>query len=152
MGKTDQGLIVLWMAAHHWKRPLRYIGFGGHGKQVRDVLHIDDFCDLVVDQLQNFDAYQGNRYNAGGGPSNAASLHELTTLCEQITGNQIPITPDPETRPADVKLYITDNRRLTADHDWTPQRTLAQTLESIHHWLTNAGDDIKTVLLGGVRP
>ena len=147
MGKTDQGLIVLWMAAHHWKRPLRYIGFGGQGKQVRDVLHIVDFCGLLVDQTHNFGAYQGNRYNAGGGPSNAVSLQELTALCEQITGNQIPIAADPETRPADVKLYITDNRKLTTHHNWTPQRTLPQTLESIHAWLTSAGDDIKAVLL-----
>ena len=151
MGKTDQGLIVLWMAAHHWKRPLRYIGFGGQGKQVRDVLHIDDFCDLLLDQLRNFDAYQGQRYNAGGGLLNAVSLQELTALCEEITGNHIPITPDPETRPADVKIYITDNTKLVTRHTWRPQRTLPQTLESIHTWLTNAREEVQTVLLDGVK-
>lgn len=150
MGKTDQGLIVLWMAAHHWERPLRYIGFGGDGKQVRDVLDIDHFCDLLVDQVKNFDAYQGGRFNAGGGLSNSVSLRELTSLCREITGNEIPIAPEPETRLADVKIYITDNRKLTTGHGWTPQRTVPQTLESIHAWLRNAGEEVQSVLLGGV--
>jgi CDP-paratose 2-epimerase len=150
MGKSDQGLIVLWMAAHHWKRPLRYIGFGGEGKQVRDVLHIDDFCDLLVDQLDNFDAYQGGRYNAGGGLSNSVSLRELTSLCQEITGNQVPMTPEPETRPADVRVYVTDNGKLITGHDWKPRRPLLQTLESVHDWLTATGPDVRSVLLGGL--
>jgi len=150
MGKTDQGLVVLWMAAHLWKRPLRYIGFGGEGKQVRDVLDIEDFCDVLVDQVGNFEAYQGNRYNAGGGLPNAVSLRELTALCQEITGNQVSITPDPETRPADVKLYITDNRKLSSGHNWAPQRTLFETLQSVHTWLVSASDEIRTVLLGGL--
>src|SRR5215467_8057315 len=52
MGKSDQGVIALWVAAHHFRRALRYIGFGGQGKQVRDVLHIEDLCALIADQLE----------------------------------------------------------------------------------------------------
>ena len=54
MAKSDQGVIVLWLAAHALEQPLRYIGFGGTGKQVRDILHIDDVCDLVLDQVRHF--------------------------------------------------------------------------------------------------
>ena len=57
MGKTDQGVVALWMAAHYFKRPLSYIGFGGTGKQVRDILHVDDLCDLVAEQIRHFDRY-----------------------------------------------------------------------------------------------
>jgi CDP-paratose 2-epimerase len=54
MAKSDQGVIALWVAAHAFNRSLKYIGFGGSGKQVRDFLHIDDFCDLVLDQIVHF--------------------------------------------------------------------------------------------------
>ena len=47
MGKVDQGVLAYWMLAHHFGRPLEYIGFGGSGKQVRDVLHVADAVDLI---------------------------------------------------------------------------------------------------------
>jgi CDP-paratose 2-epimerase len=46
MGKVDQGVVVLWMARHLYGGPLSYTGFGGHGRQVRDLLHVDDLYDL----------------------------------------------------------------------------------------------------------
>ena len=52
-GKTDQGIFTLWVAHHHFGRPLKYTGFGGKGLQVRDLLHPDDLCDLVGRQLQS---------------------------------------------------------------------------------------------------
>jgi CDP-paratose 2-epimerase len=150
MGKTDQGLIVLWLASHFWKRPLRYIGFGGSGKQVRDVLHIEDFCDLIADQVRHFERYQGERYNVGGGPANSVSLLELTALCRELTGNEIPIQPDLETRPADIRLYLSDNRKVHGVRGWEPQRTVAQALEAVHTWLEGIGEDTKSALLGGL--
>ena len=47
MGKVDQGVVALWVAKHHFEQELSYIGYGGAGKQVRDVLHIDDLLELV---------------------------------------------------------------------------------------------------------
>ena len=47
MGKVDQGVFSWWLLSHHFGRPLTYIGFGGSGKQVRDLLHVDDLVDLV---------------------------------------------------------------------------------------------------------
>src|ERR1700687_5441384 len=55
MGKVDQGVMVLWVASHLFGRGLGYIGFGGQGKQVRDVLHIDDLGDLIDIQLRDLD-------------------------------------------------------------------------------------------------
>ena len=51
MGKVDQGVFTHWMLAHHFRNPLTYIGFGGEGKQVRDLLHVEDLVDLVERQL-----------------------------------------------------------------------------------------------------
>ena len=52
MGKVDQGVFTHWVLAHHFQRPLSYIGYGGHGKQVRDLLHVADLAALVDDQLR----------------------------------------------------------------------------------------------------
>ena len=122
MAKSDQGVMALWMAAHYFRRGLSYIGFQGTGKQVRDLLHIDDFCDLLVEQIRNFALYSGQCYNVGGGLANSLSLRETTHLCEEITGNTIPIAASADTRPADVRLYISDHRRISSVHGWQPRR------------------------------
>jgi CDP-paratose 2-epimerase len=54
MGKVDQGVIVLWLAKHYFNKSLAYFGFNGTGKQVRDILHIDDLFTLIYDQLTNY--------------------------------------------------------------------------------------------------
>ena len=82
-----------------------YIGFGGQGKQVRDVLHIDDLCDLVIDQVLHPNRYQGHSFNAGRGTPFAISLRELTALCREVTGNEVELG---SSRPADVRIYVTE--------------------------------------------
>src|ERR1035441_6953075 len=57
MAKSDQGVIALWMAAHYFRRNLSYIGFDGSGRQVRDFLHVDDFCELLLAQIGDFETY-----------------------------------------------------------------------------------------------
>jgi len=58
MGKTDQGVVTLWMARHYWKQSLKYIGYGGTGKQVRDLLHIDDAVDLIDYQIHQIEKFE----------------------------------------------------------------------------------------------
>lgn len=146
MGKSDQGVIVLWLASHFFGQPLRYIGFGGSGKQVRDVLHIDDYCDLVVDEVRNFDRYAGRPLNAGGGSDNSVSLLEATRLCSEITGRRIEIAPSVESRRADVKLYITDNAKVSAINGWRPKRGVRACLEDIQAWLRGNEANLKVTL------
>ncbi len=57
MGKIDQGVVVLWLAKHFWKKELGYIGFGGTGLQVRDMLHVNDLYNLVKTQINEFDTF-----------------------------------------------------------------------------------------------
>jgi CDP-paratose 2-epimerase len=135
MAKSDQGVMALWMAAHYFRRGLSYIGFQGTGKQVRDLLHIDDCCDLLVEQIRHFGLYSGQCYNVGGGLDNSLSLRETTHLCEEITGNTIPMAAVVDTRPADVRLYITDHRLISSVNGWQPRRDAARTLTDIFHWL-----------------
>ena len=63
MGKTDQGVVTLWMAKHYWKQSLKYIGYGGTGKQVRDILHVDDLVDLVDLQIHEIEKFVGKIFN-----------------------------------------------------------------------------------------
>jgi len=135
MGKTDQGVIALWVAAHYFRRQLSYIGFGGQGKQVRDVLHIDDLCDLVIDQVLHPSQYRGRVFNVGGGAPFAVSLRELTALCCEVTGNKVELSSSTQDRPADVRIYITDHRRLTQASGWSPRRDPRQVVADICNWI-----------------
>src|SRR5450631_3276913 len=147
MAKSDQGVIALWMAAHYFRRNLSYIGFDGSGRQVRDFLHIDDFCALLLEQIGDFETYQGRLWNVGGGLPFSLSLLETTRLCEEITGNRLQIAPVAETRPADVRIYLTDHRRLSAVNGWQPQRDAHTTLTDIFNWIRDSEDLVKHALL-----
>jgi CDP-paratose 2-epimerase len=113
-GKVDQGVVSLWVMSHHFKRSLAYIGYGGAGKQVRDMLHIHDLCDLLVEQVRDFDFWDGWNGNVAGGLENSASLQEITALCEEITGNTLIIDAIPETRPNDIRIFLADCARFRA--------------------------------------
>jgi len=135
MGKVDQGVFTYWMLAHYFKRPLAYIGFGGTGKQVRDLVHIDDVVELITAQLAFPDEWSGHIANAGGGRDISLSLKETTALCAEITGNTIDVVSDAEQRQGDVPLYISDCRRLFATTDWRPQHDARAILTDIFEWI-----------------
>lgn len=144
--KVDQGVIAQWLICHYFKKPLKYIGFGGEGKQVRDVLHIDDLFELICLQLENLDTVNIEVFNVGGGEKNSVSLKELTELCQEITGNSIDIISCPETRPFDVPIYITDNQKVQNRFSWQPHRTITQTLQDIFAWVKANENNLKTIL------
>lgn len=135
MGRTDQGVVALWIASHYWKKDLSYIGFGGKGKQVRDILHIDDLYQLLKLQLQEPKKYGGTVFNVGGGVESSVSLKELTMLAEEVTGNKISIASIEETRQADVPVYISDSSRIQALSGWKPKIMPYQTVKDIFDWI-----------------
>jgi CDP-paratose 2-epimerase len=135
MGRVDQGVFALWMASHYFQKPLKYIGYGGTGRQVRDFLHILDLLDLLELQIQSLEKLKGQTYNVGGGSSNTLSLYETTQLCQEITGNRIPITPASETRPGDIPIFITNSRKVITATGWKPQRDARTTLTEIYEWI-----------------
>ena len=148
MAKADQGVIAYWLAAHHFGRALKYIGFNGSGKQVRDFLHIDDFCDLVLDQLANMDLYAGRIWNVGGGAANSVSLREATQLSREVTGKTVEVAPSAENRPSDLKLYITDHRAVSAVRGWSPRRDAQRTFADIAQWIGGHEAKLREVLFG----
>ena len=146
MGKTDQGFILLWLARHHWKLPLSYIGFGGKGKQVRDVLHVQDLCDLVLLQLGNMDLVNAHVLNVGGGAANSDTLRGFTDRCAALTGNGLEVGSDGNDRPGDIKLYVTDNARVSRLTGWTPQRNIDHVLSDSFDWLRQHEDQLRVIV------
>jgi CDP-paratose 2-epimerase len=134
-GKVDQGVASLWVLSHHFERPLSYIGYGGTGKQVRDFLHVDDLCDLLAEQIRDFDQWDGWVGNVAGGLANSASLCELTALCQEITGKKIQVASVPANRPSDLRLFLGDCSRLYARTHWRPKRDLRRIFRDIGDWV-----------------
>jgi len=134
-GKVDQGVFTYWMLAHYFKKPLKYIGFGGAGKQVRDLLGVDDLFNLIEIEVSQLSKINGNVYNVGGGKQVSLSLYETTELCRQITGNKIKIGSDRKTRPGDISIYLNDNSKVTKELGWKPKQTAKSVLVDIYHWI-----------------
>jgi CDP-paratose 2-epimerase len=135
MGKVDQGVFTYWMLAHHFQRPLSYIGFGGSGKQVRDLLHVADLLELVDEQLSDQARWSGRTVNVGGGRACSLSLRETTDLCREITGKDVDVRPSGEDREGDIPIYLSDCTRLYETTDWRPRRGPAEILADIHTWI-----------------
>ena len=146
MGKADQGVVTLWVARHYFQQPLQYIGFGGAGKQVRDLLHIDDLFELIASQIRALSKWNGAVYNIGGGMGASASLLELTGVCRSITGRRVPITPVPETSPVDVRVYVSDARKAQRDFGWQAERGVEQISEDIYKWIDRHCDLLQPIL------
>ncbi len=148
MGKVDQGVLVLWLARHYFKGNLSYIGYGGTGKQTRDVLHVDDLLDLIIHQIENIDTYNNQTLNVGGGREISFSLQELTSLCQEVTGNTIDIGKVEENRSADVRLYLSDCAKLqnVCHGAWTPKRNVKQLVVDTFEWLKANENQLKNIL------
>jgi CDP-paratose 2-epimerase len=150
MGRVDQGVFSFWMLCHHFGLPLIYIGHGGTGKQVRDLLHVDDLIDLIDQQLTDPDRWSGLTVNVGGGAGCSLSLLEATEICRELTGNEWPIGSDAATRYGDVAVYISDCGRLYGLTDWRPARSPRAVMEDIHRWISEQADDLAAAL--GIAP
>ena len=136
-GKIDQGIISFWLASHFLKKDLSYIGFSGSGKQVRDVLHIDDLIKLLLLQLKNPELYSKNVYNVGGGTEISFSLLELTDFCAEITGNKMEISKIRNERYGDIPIYISDTSIIGELSGWKPEKKLYNILEDYYRWFYN---------------
>ena len=130
-GKADQGIFSFWI--HRWaaKRPLKYIGFGGLGHQVRDCLHP---ADLVPVLLQQFDvglaADKPKVVNLSGGIESATSLRQLSDWCASRLGPHF-VAPDVESRPFDLPWMVLDSRLAQAEWSWCPEKSATTIFEEI---------------------
>ena len=148
MGKVDQGVITLWLARHVYGGALAYIGHGGEGRQVRDLLHVADLYDLIAPLTDGIGQMDGCVYNLGGGRAVSVSLRELTAHCRRLSGRELEISAIPETRPNDVAYFVTDTAQIETATGWRPKRGLEETLEDIHRWLIDERAQLEPILGG----
>lgn len=146
MGKIDQGVIAFWVFRFLFGGNLGFIGFGGQGQQVRDFLHIDDLCALILEQIQRPDQFTGRIMNVGGGKTFSCSLRELNDVCAEVTGIKKDVASQPENRTADIPYYASDCRSLFSLTSWRPRRDLRQTVESIVDWAREHRASLRAVL------
>ena len=136
-GKQDQGFIPLWVARHYLKKKLSYIGFKANGNQVRDVLHIDDVCEIIFLQIKNLKKINNMTFNIGGGIKNLISLKDLTTKCIKLTKNKIRIGKIFKTSNYDIPYYVTNNSKIKRFYKWKPTKNINQILSDVYIWLKN---------------
>jgi len=129
-GTPDQGIFSYWINAHLRRRPLRYIGFDGTGKQVRDALHPHDLAALVDAQMHTERSNGERIYTVGGGSANALSLAELTTWCDARFGSHAPQS-DPRPRIYDIPWMIMDSSAAQRDFGWQVETPIEDILRQI---------------------
>ena len=147
MGKVDQGVFTHWVLSHYFGRPLTYIGYGGNGKQVRDLLFVDDLVDLLEQQLLRPDEWVGFVGNVGGGRECSLSLLDTTELCRELTGNEVAIERVDEARAGDVPFYVSDCGRLFERTEWRPRHSPEEILAAITSWVEENDRALEGALL-----
>ena len=135
-GRPDQGIFAYWLHSWKQKRPLRYIGFGGHGHQVRDCLHPDDLARLLIKQLNCTEA-RARIVHASGG--NSMSLRLLSQWCEKRWGPHT-VTSDLTPRPFDLPWLLLDSSMARLVWDWEPRISLETILDGIALQAENTPD------------
>jgi CDP-paratose 2-epimerase len=138
-GTAEQGIFSYWLHAHAARRPLRYIGFGGHGWQVRDAFHPDDLASLIALQIRRGSPPARAIHNAGGGLANSMSLAQLTAWCDRRFGTFAPAADDTPRR-FDIPWLVMDSRRVREEFAWKPEISIEAILEEIaRHVRDNPG-------------
>jgi len=138
-GNEDQGWIAHFVISSILARPL--IVFGD-GKQVRDVLFIDDLLDALLLATDNIKKTRGQAYNIGGGINNTISLLELIDLLKKSIGKNI-LYSFSDWRPFDQKVYISDIRKAKQDFGWEPKISAEEGIKKLIGWVGENIDIIR---------
>lgn len=129
-GNEDQGWVAHFLYSAVQQLPLVIYG---DGRQVRDVLCVDDLIRAFEAVRSNQEITRGQVYNVGGGQANTTSLLELINQIEKLIGRRVDFERD-EPRPGDQLVYVTDYAKLARDTGWKPQLSVRQTLMRIQDW------------------
>lgn len=130
-GAEDQGWVAWFMIASQAGRPITVFG---DGKQVRDILFIDDLLDAYDAAFSAGDSAVGRAYNIGGGPNNVLSLLELMAYIEKRRDRKLPYDSS-GWRPGDQKVFVSDIRLAQAELGWAPKITCLKGLGLLYDWV-----------------
>ena len=141
-GKQDQGFVSLWVWRHINKTKMKYIGYGGYGNQIRDVIHIDDLCNLIYLQIKNFKKINNKLFTVGGSKKSYTSLKQLTNICEKLT--EIELNLEKYQKPQ-FMIYriISQIMHMLLEHKWKPKNNIKNIVNDVFIWLKNNRTKIK---------
>jgi CDP-paratose 2-epimerase len=132
-GVEDQGWIAWFLIAAVTGRNITIYG---DGKQVRDVLWVEDLLDLFQAAIDRIDIAAGQVYNVGGGPQNALAVwQELGPMLEELLGYQVPVTWESEWRPGDQRIFVADIRKAGRDLNWRPRVSKEEGIRRLYDWI-----------------
>jgi CDP-paratose 2-epimerase len=130
-GTEDQGWVAHFMLRLLQEQPITLFG---DGKQVRDILFVDDLVDAFLWAHSHIDRTQGQAFNMGGGPTNTVSLIELIEMLEELHGATAQLH-FAEWRPGDQRYYVSDTRKFAAAAGWQPQVDCLNGIQRLYRWL-----------------
>jgi len=138
-GIEDQGWVAWFTIAAMLDKKLTIYG---DGKQVRDVLFIEDLADAYEAAIKNIDKARGQAFNIGGGPKNTMSLLELIAFLEQFFGKKIPLTFS-DWRPGDQPVFICDIKKAKQILGWEPKTSPQEGVKLLYEWVKDHKDLFK---------
>jgi CDP-paratose 2-epimerase len=130
-GNEDQGWVVHFVISAVLNRPIKIYG---DGKQVRDILYVDDLVRAFYMAADDSEKASGEIFNIGGGLPNSVSLIELIEILREITGKEIPVEFF-DWRPGDQKIYISNIKKAGDVLGWTPEVSAKQGIAKLHEWV-----------------
>ncbi|MFQ5953134.1 MAG: GDP-mannose 4,6-dehydratase, partial [Candidatus Omnitrophota bacterium] len=130
-GIEDQGWVAHFTICAVLGKPITIYG---DGKQVRDVLHVQDLIELFHAACENIEKVKGMAFNVGGGPSNQMSLLELVDLLGKKTGKKIGLSFD-DWRPGDQKIYVSDIKKVKEHLGWEPKIGRQEGIDMLFKWV-----------------
>ncbi len=129
-GNEDQGWVAHFLYSALQRNPITIYG---DGRQVRDVLCVDDLLRAFEAVRERLEVTGSQIYNVGGGPANTISLLELMAMIEDYAGVRVEYETAPP-RPGDQLVYVTDCGKIRRHTGWEPLLSVRQTLAHVHHW------------------
>ncbi len=136
-GVEDQGWLAWMIIAAVTGRTLTIYG---DGKQIRDVLHVDDLLNAYDAAISKIDAVKGQVYNLGGGPENTMSIWtEFGPLLEKLLGRPVPVKRS-DWRPGDQKVFVADIRKAGKDLGWKPKVGVNEGVSRLFEWVRENKD------------
>lgn len=140
-GIEDQGWVAWFTIASTFNQK---ISVYGNGKQVRDILHIDDLTDLYEMVINNIHKCSGEIYNIGGGPENSLSILELIKFLSKDTNINYEFN---EWRHGDQKIYISNIDKIANDINWKPNINVIDGLIKLKSWVDSNKNVFKKMKL-----
>jgi CDP-paratose 2-epimerase len=132
MGVEDQGWVAWFVIAAVTREPITIYG---DGKQVRDVLHVDDLLDVYDAAIEQIDRASGQVYNIGGGTLHTLSIWaEFGPMLEKLVGQPIPVSYS-DWRPGDQSIYISDIRKARQELGWQPMVGVEEGVGRLFKWV-----------------